>query len=341
MAHDSLLQLHVRVRELSSAPENLLDLVPVGEGVTAWLGTDLSAIGWGNAAHLEFAGAHAMRDAARAWDFLAANALVETDYEGDPPPVEWPISLTSFGFAAQSTGYLIVPEFSVVTAGEQIWAVTVASGTRPPNPLEVLIEDAPRVARPSGLWTEPGRMTQTRWKEAVRRLAMMLQSGAASKVVLTRDIVVSASQPIDERFLLRELKERYPSTWVYAVEGLIGATPEMLASFRGGRFKSRVLAGTSEPGEGESLLSSAKNRTEHHLAVESVARALAPLAEVMTVPAEPSLLDLPNPPGHRRRSRHSGRQRPRHCRSPASNRGCMRQANFSTARRSWFQTPVT
>ena len=77
MAHDSLLQLHVRVRELSSAPENLLDLVPVGEGVTAWLGTDLSAIGWGNAAHLEFAGAHAMRDAARAWDFLAANALVD------------------------------------------------------------------------------------------------------------------------------------------------------------------------------------------------------------------------------------------------------------------------
>ena len=68
----------------------------------------------------------------------------------------------------------------------------------------------------------------------------------------------------------------------------------MLASLRSGRFKSRVLAGTSEPGEGESLLSSAKNRTEHHLAVESVARALAPLAEVMTVPAEPSLLDLPN-----------------------------------------------
>ena len=294
MAHDSLLQLHVRVRELSSAPENLLDLVPVGEDVSAWLGMDVSLLGWGNAARLEFSGSHAMRDAARAWDFLAANALVETDYEGAPPPVQWPLSLASFGFAAQSTGYLIVPEFSVVTAGEQIWAVTVASGVRPPNPLEVLIEDAPRVARPSGLWTEPGRMTQTRWKEAVRRLAKMLQSGAASKVVLTRDIVVSAAQPIDERFLLRELKERYPSTWVYAVEGLVGATPEMLASLRSGRFTSRVLAGTSEPGEGESLLASVKNRTEHHLAVESVARALAPLAEAMTVPAEPSLLDLPN-----------------------------------------------
>ena len=91
MAHDSLLQLHVRVRELSSAPENLLDLVPVSEDVSAWLGMDVSLLGWGNAALLEFSGSHAMRDAARAWDFLAANALVETDYEGAPPPVQWPV----------------------------------------------------------------------------------------------------------------------------------------------------------------------------------------------------------------------------------------------------------
>ena len=137
-------------------------------------------------------------------------------------------------------------------------------------------------------------MTQSKWKEAVRRLIGMLQSGAASKVVLTRDILVSASQPIDERQVLNSLRERYPTTWVYALNGLVGATPEMLASLHDGQFVSRVLAGTGEPGRGAELRDSMKNRTEHHLAVESVARAVAPLSESLDLPSDPEVLELPN-----------------------------------------------
>lgn len=294
MKHDSFPQLHVRVRELGFAPQNLIDIVPDAEGVSAWLGQSLSIVGWGSALRLEFSGPHAMREAARQWETLAGSARVEVDGDDGADTPRWPVALASFGFAAASVGYLVVPRFTLVRSGSQTWAVTVAANGQAPNPLDVLPEDEATIGEASGLWTEPGRMTQNRWKDTVRRLAQMLRSGTASKVVLTRDLVVSAAQPLDERFLIRELRERYPSTWVYAVDGLIGATPEILASLRNSKFVSRVLAGTSAPGEGEELLASAKNRTEHHLAVESVTRALASLAEEMSAPLEPGLLDLPN-----------------------------------------------
>lgn len=295
MAQSVIPQLSVRMREISSPPHNLLDVVPTPQGVVAWLSDDVSIVGWGEALKLEFAGAHAMREAGKVWMEVCAKANVESyEDEGDVAPISWPLALASFGFSAHSSGYLIVPAYALVQTSGRTWAVTAAADGPAPNPLDALPEEEARVSVPAGLWTEPGRMTQSKWKDTVRRLARMLQSGAASKVVLTRDIVVSASQPLDERFLLRELRERYPSTWVYAVEGLVGATPEMLAALHKERFVSRVLAGTSDPGEGHTLLESAKNRTEHHLAVESVARALATLAEEMSVPTSPELLDLPN-----------------------------------------------
>lgn len=296
MSQSVIPRLSVRMREISSAPDCLLDAVPVSAGIVAWLSDDVTIVGWGEALKLEFSGPHAMRDAGRRWADICGLAEVEDYGGGDEgePPVTWPLALASFGFSARSVGYLIVPRYALVQKDGRTWAATAAAEGKASNPLDVLPEEEARVSVPAGLWTEPGRMTQTKWKDTVRRLARMLQSGAASKVVLTRDIVVSASMPIDERFLLRELRERYPSTWVYAVEGLVGATPEMLAALHDEEFVSRVLAGTSDPGDGQSLLESAKNRTEHHLAVESVARALATLADDMTVPTEPELLDLPN-----------------------------------------------
>lgn len=167
------------------------------------------------------------------------------------------------------------------------------------NPLAVL--DAALASRtavapsaPEGVTTAPGRMTQAQWMASVSEVIELLRAGAASKVVMSRDMVVQSPTPIDPRFLLERLTTLYPTTWAYAVEGLIGATPEMLAAMHGGRVSSRVLAGTTSPGEGEALMSSMKDRTEHMFAVESVARALAPITQTLDVPEVPQVLDLPN-----------------------------------------------
>ncbi len=142
--------------------------------------------------------------------------------------------------------------------------------------------------------TLPGRMTQQQWTEQVAHVIQALQAGAAQKVVMSRDMIVRASQAIDQTELVRRLASLYPTTWVYAVGGLVGATPEMLAAMHDQQVYSRVLAGTIAPGRGAELMHSMKDRTEHMFAVESVARALGPMSSSLDVPESPMVLDLPN-----------------------------------------------
>jgi menaquinone-specific isochorismate synthase len=92
---------------------------------------------------------------------------------------------------------------------------------------------------------------------------------------------------------------------LYAVDRLVGATPEMLISRIGGRtVRSRVLAGTLWPDAdggpvapaelARRLLDSGKDRHEHALAVESLTAALRPLCIDLDVPDTPDVIALRN-----------------------------------------------
>ncbi|MGO8609821.1 chorismate-binding protein, partial [Rhizobium johnstonii] len=80
------------------------------------------------------------------------------------------------------------------------------------------------------------------------------------------------------RRLVRSLASGYPDTWVYAVDGLIGASPETLVSVMGGQVTARVLAGTVARGADPDtdrdaalrLATSAKDLAEHGSAVRSL-----------------------------------------------------------------------
>jgi menaquinone-specific isochorismate synthase len=127
-------------------------------------------------------------------------------------------------------------------------------------------------------------------------------AGELDKVVLARDLIASAAAPIDPRWLLHRLAESYENTWVFAVAGLVGATPELLVRRDQGLVTSRVLAGTiRRTGDDDadlalagSLARSAKDLEEHEYAVRSVAEALVPHCSSMNVPESPFVLHLPN-----------------------------------------------
>lgn len=323
----SQVRLQVRVAELADVPAELLELVPVADSLSAWLGSQIQIVGWGEAKVLKFEGRHQIASAAYAWQQVCANSTIigeatandrhvdaEANYVDEVEAIEarlaaiaprFPVALASFGFAPYTPGYLVVPEVAVVRMGKHAWVVTateiteVAGSGQVSQPIappasQVTVPLSTPLTAPTGLWTDSGRMTQSNWQLAVRRLTGILRAGAASKVVLTRDILVSAANPIDERFLAARLHEKYPTTWTYAVKGLIGASPEILAVMKDGQLVSRVLAGTAHPGQEQELLASAKDRSEHHLAVESVARVLAPFSEEIDVPSAPEVLVLPN-----------------------------------------------
>jgi menaquinone-specific isochorismate synthase len=150
-------------------------------------------------------------------------------------------------------------------------------------------------------WSE-GSRSPVQWQEAVRRAVAAIGRGELDKVVLARDLVATAAQPVDVRHLLDRLATRYRSCWTFAVDGLVGATPELLVRRTGDEVRSRVLAGTigrlgDDAADGDladALLDSDKDLEEHELAVQSVAAALRPYCSELEVPARPAVLRLPN-----------------------------------------------
>src|ERR671937_2166993 len=121
------------------------------------------------------------------------------------------------------------------------------------------------------------------------------------KVALAHDLLATTQQPLDIRFLLRNLAIRYPDCWTFAVDGLVGATPELLLERTADRVRSRVLAGTMWPHDGVTgdrlaaeLFASGKNRREHAYAIDSLADKLRPFCSRLEVPTQPQVLRLRN-----------------------------------------------
>ncbi len=121
-------------------------------------------------------------------------------------------------------------------------------------------------------------------------------------MVLARDLIAKARGQIDVRWPLQRLAADYDTCWTFHVDGLFGATPEMLVRREKGLVTSRVLAGTiRRTGDDErdlvlaaTLARSSKDLEEHEYAVRSVADALAPYCDSMNLPDAPFVLHLPN-----------------------------------------------
>jgi menaquinone-specific isochorismate synthase len=132
--------------------------------------------------------------------------------------------------------------------------------------------------------------------------ASALAHRARARGLDCRIVEARLDAPVDVRWPLQQLAAGYPGCWTFSVDGLVGATPEMLVRLRDGRASSRVLAGTlrrsgdSTQDERRSLAlgRSIKELEEHGYGVRSVVEALAPHCGTIDVPSAPFVLDLPN-----------------------------------------------
>ena len=71
-------------------------------------------------------------------------------------------------------------------------------------------------------------------KAAVAHAVDAIRAGSLDKVVLARDVVARTAAPLDPRWVLGRLAADYASCWTFAVDGLVGATPELLVRSEGG-----------------------------------------------------------------------------------------------------------
>jgi menaquinone-specific isochorismate synthase len=164
-----------------------------------------------------------------------------------------------------------------------------------------LVESAQYLEDAEYNWGD-GSISPAEWQLRVAQAIKEIESTKLEKVVLARDLKVNSHRAIDPRKILRNLSAEYPSTWIFAVHGLIGATPELLLRLSRGMVTSRVLAGTiRKTGDDEkdlalaaSLARSSKDLEEHEYAVRSVAEALEPFCTSTNVPESPFVLHLAN-----------------------------------------------
>jgi len=278
-------------------PGDLTSLLPPDVSPLTWLRNGDGFVGWGDASSLRLSGPGRFEDADTWWSSVRDRAVVRG---GDGLPGGGLIAFGSFAFTDDDVSILTVPSVLVGRVGDRAWLTTVCDQDTLPARLHLGPHPAPPA--PRDLVFADGTRSGPSWMRAVADAVARVNDGELEKVVLARDVLVRATDPIDLRYPLARLANQYPTCWTYAVDGLIGATPEMLVRLRDGLITSRVLAGTiRRTGDDEhdlalaaSLARSSKDLEEHEYAVRSVADALAPFCTGMNVPEAPFVLHLPN-----------------------------------------------
>ena len=248
--------------------------------------------GIGEALRLEFTGPTRITDAALAWRRIVGAATVS-----DPVglPGSGLIALGSFAFSEHSkaTSVLIVPSVIIGRRGGVSW-ITRVNTTESPA--------ASSLGPEYRISLLPGAMTADAFIAAVDASLAAIAAGHVSKVVLARDLLGRLPEGADLRRVLGTLALGYPDCFTYAVNGLVGSSPETLVRVDNGSVSARVLAGSTARGtDSESdadaaiaLATSTKDLDEHQYALASVMNSLRPHSAQLAASELPFTLKLPN-----------------------------------------------
>lgn len=300
---------HPRLIVRTEPAEELAPLIPRADPrhPLLWMRRGEGIVGLGETVRIETSGPSRVEDAAAAWTSLAALADVD-DRVGLPGTGL--VAFGAFAFADESatTSVLVVPELVLGRREGRAWVTRIRLATGDEDEADAaasaaleIPEPAPKRRVPRVAFT-PGAVPPEQYEAAVAEAVRRIDDGKLEKVVLARQLIGELHEEDGLRAVLNRLAEDYPDTWVYAVDGMIGASPETLVRVDHGTVSARVLAGTTSRGAGEAsdreraaaLASSAKDLAEHALAVASAVQRLAPHTARLDASPEPFTLQLPN-----------------------------------------------
>lgn len=250
-------------------------------------------VGRGVALRLEFRGPDRIREAASTWRALTARATVDDDVRVNGSGL---VAFGAFAFddVSEQASVLVVPRVVAGRRNGEHW-VTRVDGA-----------DDEIIAPPPGaeyrLRLKPGALDDDGYRALVADAVERIGRRELEKVVLARDLVGHLPVGADLRRVLTQLSLGYPDTWTFAVDGLIGSSPETLVRVDEGAVTARVLAGSHARGadaDGDhaaavELATSTKDLDEHRFAVESVLAAMRGHVRGLAASELPYALKLPN-----------------------------------------------
>ena len=267
-----------------------------GDGIVA-AGADIARI-------VRVSGGAEPRTAAlgRAWDALRGSARVD-DAVRLPGTGLVAFAALVFDEASAADSVLIVPRTVIGRHGGRTWITRILDADD--SGIDADAAEAPDPTALGPHWAGtlgPGAQTAQGYQASVRAALSAIADARYGKVVLARDLVGTVPAGSDLRRLVRALSTEYPDTWAFAVDGLIGASPETLVTVQDGVVTARVLAGTTARGAdavtdaraAAALADSSKDNDEHAFAVRSVVASLAPHTTALDADGGPFILELPN-----------------------------------------------
>jgi menaquinone-specific isochorismate synthase len=282
-------RLHSRVLRLASDLD-LLDLA--AEPGFAWASPTGELVTAGVAARIEVAtGRDRIQRAADEAGALLRGARID-DPQGSGLG---PLAVGAIPFGDATPGRLTVPELALRRGpGRAVWAVVTAAG-RWPDPPD--LRARPPAGASDGAWPgvlavrSPAGQDRAGFQAAVAAALDLIAAGRLDKVVLARELLVEAAAPFRSAAVLRRLRDRSAGSFMYASDGFVGASPELLVARRGRVATSRPMAGTVARGGTAHeearrvawLRSSGKEAVEHRLVVDMVAETLAKVADDVAV----------------------------------------------------------
>ena len=260
---------------------------------TAWIRSGDGLVGFGIYKKYEVTGVNRFAQARSWWQSEVANFSIHNNVHGSGTG---PILFTSFAFDENQPSVLIIPQIVIGQKNGKSWITWIGEQSQPD------ISQLKNAAISGEITWDAGSISEDRWRNQVAGAITAIKSDQLEKVVLARDLSAHSTAEIDARQLIKRLEIEYPSTWLFLVDGLVGATPELLVRLNKSLVTSRVLAGTIRKTGDEdrdlalaaSLAKSSKDLEEHEYAVRSVADALAPFCTSTNVPESPFVLHLSN-----------------------------------------------
>jgi salicylate biosynthesis isochorismate synthase/menaquinone-specific isochorismate synthase len=221
-------------------------------------------------------------------------------------------------WSSLSPASLVLPELSLCRSGEQTF-LTVNTVVHPGDDPEAKANAL--AARLTGLHagslplldphpTARVEISSIRPPDDFERMIAAaterIEAGEISKVVLAREVIVTAGSAHDPAAVFGAIREQFSSCFCFCCgtpeAAFIGASPELLLRRSGASVSTVALAGStrrsSDPAVddhlGEQLRRSDKDRREHAIVSERIARKLRPHAVWVQAAPEPEIVKVAN-----------------------------------------------
>ncbi len=286
-------------------------------------GAALAALGC--VRRIDSAGERRFPDVAAQWRRLAGSAVTAVP---DGPPGAGLVAVGGFAFSPEGgaaphwAGFgaadLVVPEVALARRDGDVRLTLAALATPDDVPDQIAQRLLARLAElrrgalplvdpaPAGRFRIFSVAPPEHYESAVARAVERIRAGDFEKIVLAREVAVSAPEPHDAAAVFGVLRAAFGSCFVFCVgrgdAAFVAASPELLVRREGLRASTVALAGSARRSAdpavddhlGEQLLRSAKDREEQEIVARRIARTLRSHAVWVAAPEEPVLVKVAN-----------------------------------------------